>query len=265
MQFVKLESFSSSMKNVNVGVPQGSVLGPILFLIYINDLINAAPMLEYILFADDTNIFCSNPSILHNNLDHVDRWCIANKMILNYTKTFQIIFKAPNKKLPNPEHYELHLGGHKLATKPSTKFLGIELDSNITFKLHISQICRKLNYILLLMRSIRPFLDSKTMINIYCSFFYPHLIYGIEFWGHASNCELNQILILQKAALRIILKITPRRGHVPSRFNELKIMPVNMLFKYRSLLLYISCVTKGEITPLVPRFKIPDQILRLYL
>ena len=57
--------------------------------------------------------FCSNPSILQYNLDHVDRWCIANKMILNYTKTFQIIFKAPNKKIPIPEHYELHLGGHK--------------------------------------------------------------------------------------------------------------------------------------------------------
>mgnify|MGYP001804097549 FL=1 len=85
------------------------------------------------------------------------------------------------------------------------------------------------------MRCARPYLDQKTMISLYYAFFYPHLIYGIEFYGHAADCHLNQIYLLQKAALRIILKIHPR-GHVTTYFKELRIMPIDMLFKYRFLI-----------------------------
>ena len=112
-------------------MPQGSVLGPILFLIYINDLINSAPMFNYILFADDTNIFSNDPQLLKENLKNIEKWCLANKLILNYTKTFQVIFKSPNKKITNLDDYELELGNQKLEIKPCTKFLAIQLDSNI--------------------------------------------------------------------------------------------------------------------------------------
>ena len=84
----------------------------------------------------------------------------------------------------------------------------------------IRKICKKLNYILLLMRTIRQFLDVPTMTNLYYTFFHPHLIYGIEFWGHTAQCDLNQIMLLQKAVLRDILKIPPR-NHVTSNFQRL--------------------------------------------
>ena len=84
------------------------------------------------------------------------------------------------------------------------------------------------------------------MINIYYTFFYPHLFYGIEFYGHAAKCHLNQILILQKAAIRIILKIRPR-SHVSSNFKTLQIMPIDMLFKYRFLLLFENCFSRGSL------------------
>ena len=84
-QFVKIDDFKSSLKEVRIGVPQGSVLGPILFLIYINDLINAAPMFNYLLFADDTNIFSNDPLLLKANLKKIEQWCLSNKLILNYT------------------------------------------------------------------------------------------------------------------------------------------------------------------------------------
>ena len=85
------------------------------------------------------------------------------------------------------------------------------------------------------MRCARPYLDQSTMISLYYAFFYPHLIYGIEFYGHAADCHLNQIYLLQKAALRIILKIPPR-GHVTTNFKKMQIMPIDMLFKYRFLI-----------------------------
>ena len=104
--------------------------------------------------------------------------------------------------------YILEMGNTELVSMPSTKFLGIVLDDAINFKCHISELCRKLNFALLLLRCARPFLDEKTMVSLYYAYFYPHLIYGIEFYGHAANCHLhvNQIYLLQKSALRIILK-----------------------------------------------------------
>ena len=243
-QFVKLGDHSSSLRDIKIGVPQGSVLGPILFLIFINDLIKSAPQLEYILFADDTNIFCSKPEILKDNLKKVEEWCLANRLILNSTKTYQVIFKAPNKVIENPDIYNLSLNASQISTIPSTKFLGVHIDNNITFKIHIAQICKTLNYILLIMRSVRQYLDVTTMKNLYYTFFYPHIIYGIEFWGHAAQSELNQILLLQKTALRIILNIKPR-GHVSSYFKTLKIMPIDMLFKFRFLILFSQQVSEN--------------------
>ena len=165
---------------------------------------------------------------------------------------FQTIQKrSSNKKITNLDDYELELGNQKLEIKPCTKFLGIQLDSNIIFKTHILDVCRKLNYILFLMRSIRPYLDIPTMINIYYTFFYPNLIYAVEFFGHAANYHLNQIYLLQKSALRVILAIRPR-NHVSSYFSEFKIMPIYLIFKYRFLMLFHRSRLGGEINVKLP-------------
>ena len=80
-------------------------------------------MFNYILFADDTNIFSKDPQLLKENLKHIEEWCLANKLVLNYTKTFQVIFKSPNKKIANLDNYELELGNQKLEIKQCTKLL----------------------------------------------------------------------------------------------------------------------------------------------
>ena len=98
------------MKKVDIGVPQGSVLGTILFLIFINDLVIYAPMFKYIPFAGDTNIFSNDPEILKSNVHKIEQWCLSNKLILNYTKTFQVIFKSQNKQVVDPEQYQIKLG-----------------------------------------------------------------------------------------------------------------------------------------------------------
>ena len=94
------------------------------------------------------------------------------------------------------------------------------------------------------MCSVRSYLDIPTMMNLYYTFFDPHLIYGIEFYGHAANCHLNHIYLLQKSAIRVILKIR-LHGDVTPFFSEYQIMPIEMLFKYRYLLHFNNTRFKG--------------------
>ena len=96
------------------------------------------------------------------------------------------------------------------------------------------------------MRALRPAIDQKSMVDIYYSFFYPHLIYGLEFWGHASDSQLQPIQTLQKNALRIIKGIRPG-GHISSHFEKLKIMPLQMLFEYRTLKLLLKSYSIQDI------------------
>ena len=96
------------------------------------------------------------------------------------------------------------------------------------------------------MRGSRPYVDVKTRISLYAAVFYPHSISDIEFYGHAANCYLDQIYLLQKSTLRIILKIPPG-GHVTSYFKEFHIMPIKMLFKYKFLIHFHKLHLDGDL------------------
>ena len=231
-QFVNLNNVSSGYQNISIGVPQGSVLGPLLFLIYINDLTLVSSNFNFILFADDTNLISKNPSITACDLNIIKDWCLSNKLILNESKTCQMIFHNHQKKL-NTNNFEQR----NLEIVVNTKFLGIFLDQHLNFVCHINAVVRKLNFLLMMLRFLRKFLNDKSMVDVYYSFIYPHLIYGLEFWGHAPDYALEQVLICQKKALRIIC-CQPPNSSISHQFANLKIMPIYMLFKYRSLIFF---------------------------
>lgn len=241
-QFVTLSDCRSTLQPVNIGVPQGSILGPLLFIIYINDLQYCTPSFNYILYADDTNLFSQDPKITKTEVLKIDNWCRANKLCLNYQKTNQVIF---SNRTIEESNYSFEVNNKQVSILDETKFLGIILDSKLTFKNHVYHVCKKLNFVLLIMKSIRKYFDQKTMVNIYYTFFYPHLIYCLEIWGHSADTHLKRILTLQKQALRIILKLSPQDS-VTTKFQMLNIMPIDKLFKFRLLLLLYRMIKTDE-------------------
>ena len=248
-QCVEINSFRSSLKDVSVGVPQGSILGPLLFLIFINDLVNCAPALDCIIFADDTSIFSTDYHKLKTEIAKIQKWCISNKLILNSQKTLLVPFKNPNKTSLLPTNF-FSIDSNYISTSEKIQFLGITIDQNISFTNHIKTLCRKLNVVNLMMKHLRRFVDKKTIIDVYYTFFYPLVIYGLEFWGHTGTFELNKILLIQKKALRIILCLKNNES-VSDNFTVLRIMPIKMLFEYRLMIHFIKTFTINELNDMV--------------
>ena len=206
-QYTSCNNARSEIKTISCGVPQGSVLGPLLFLIYINDLPNISNKLKFYLFADDTNIFyqCTNldelQNVLNRELKKLTTWLNVNRLALNISKTNFVIFAAKNKPLKN---VTLLLSKRAIQQTNYVKYLGILIDSQLTFKDHVMAVSKKIARTTGAMYRIRPYVNDKTLKMIYNSLLYPHLLYGIPIWGNADNIHIKSLLTLQKNAVRII-------------------------------------------------------------
>ena len=132
-----------------------------------------------------------------------------------------------------------------------TIFLGTVIDSNIYFKSYLRRLCKKFDLKLLMQKAMSPFLDNKCMVCFYYTFFYPHLVYDIEFWGHASTSDLKILFVLQKAVLHVWVYVKPGK-HDTSFFSKLKIMPLKMFFELRLLKLLLKTYSREEISKLMP-------------
>ena len=197
---------TSSIGNISLGVPQGSVLGPILFLIYINDISNIFLNSKTILFADDMTLYLIGHSpenlisIANQELKLLSQWCISNRLTINTNKTYYMLFT--NKKHQTLPPLIIH--NETMTRTDRHKFLGITYDETMTFKQHINSLTLKISRHIALLHQLKDFVPLHTLKCIYHAHIYPLLQYCNPIWSTTYPTHLNSLNIQLKKIVRII-------------------------------------------------------------
>ena len=247
-QFVSISGKNSDFTTTEHGVPQGSVLGPLLFLIYINDLHQCIHNSNSFHFADDTNLLYIPPNNIRNknivrrlniDLKSLNTWLMANKISLNSSKTELIVFRKKNVPIPN---LKIKLNGVSLKPKGEIKYLGITIDEHLTFKSHINIMNAKLKRANNLLALSRHYLPSNLLKQIYYSQFHSHLAYGCQVWGRIP-ASISQTTILQKKAVRL-MSFSHRDATSSPIFKDLKILKLNDLITTNNIIFVHKTLNK---------------------
>jgi hypothetical protein len=249
-QFVTVNGFNSILLQILTGVPQGSILGPLLFLIYINDLPECSDFLSK-LFADDTALVLCDDDL--NNLirranvefQKVCSYFRSNKLSLHPDKTKYMIISSSRHVHDTPteifinnnndgqnEQSLIHVIKRVLPADdiPAIKYLGVHFDPNLNFKYHVQNLSTKLSRALFQIRRVKNILSSDALKTLYYSLFHCHVTYAIEIWSAASKSLINDLYIKQKAVIRTISH-AKYNSHSAPLFKNLQILPLNMLIQ----------------------------------
>ena len=213
-QVCSINGKKSSANYIKCGVPQGSNLGPILFLLYINDLPNSLKMSKPSMFADDTNLTCVGQSSseietkLNEELENVHRWLTANKLTLNDEKTEFMLIGSRSRLACVHNSPILKLGHRHIKRVYYKKPLGMVLDEQLKWDKHNEVQCKKISISIALLKRARPFVPRHTLIKMYNAFVLPHFNYCSTIWNDGSCTIINKLSKLQRRAARVITSST---------------------------------------------------------
>ena len=207
-QYTEIYGKQSDTIPITCGVPQGSILGPLLFLIYINDIQNIPIESNVLSFADDTTMFTTGINLpnlyekANTDLQHIYEWLCANRLSLNVNKTKYMIFGGGNNLDNNNLKLQInninieHVSEKKQSK--SIKFLGIYIDEKLTWKYHINHTNKKIAHATFGINRVKHFFPLKTLKILYHTLVQPHLTYNMIIWGNPNNAMTNKTFILQK-------------------------------------------------------------------
>jgi hypothetical protein len=253
LQFVSINNSISKTTSIKKGVPQGSILGPILFLIYINDL-PLCTNLESLLFADDTTLYESDENIesliakVNIEFTRVTQYFRANRLSLHPEKTKFILFTNSlavqnldvnlfiNNNSPDSPHERPDLV-HKMeritakSKIPAMKFLGVYFDPSLNFQYHVEKIFSKISLGLYMLRTVKNTLNQKALKALYYTLIHCHLVYAIQIWSCCSKKLLKDLFSKQKMAIRIVSGLK-YNAHTEPTFKKLSILPFPSLTEY---------------------------------
>ena len=233
-QYVVYNGYESERKYINCGVPQGSILGPLLFLIYINDLPAVSKLFMPILFADDTNLFCTSQNVnslieeINRELANVYAWVQSNKLSLNIDKTIYMLFSPKCACKPSKI---IVIDGQSIMEVNETKFLGVIIDNRLKWSSHLGHISNKIPKGIGIITKVRKVFDASTLMSLYNSLILPYIMYCVHVWGSAYETHLRQLMTLQNKIVKLIAGV-PRRTNADALYVKLNILPLKKLFVY---------------------------------
>ncbi len=260
-QFVSIDNTDSTLRQILTGVPQGSILGPLLFILYINDLPQSSDLFS-VLFADDTSLYATSDNIdelitfVNQQFHKVCTYFRQNKLSLHPDKTKFLLIShnktveemdvnlVINNNNPNQSPLINLIKIQKISKNdpiPAIKYLGVYFDPELNFKYHIAQISKKLSRALFSIRQVKNILPTKSLIALYYSLFHCHLVYAVEIWGSASPSLLQPLIKKQKMAIRLISGAN-YNSHTEPLFKKLSILPLTNLITFFNLKLIHSFV-----------------------
>ena len=255
-QYVQYDGFESEKGPLSCGVPQGSVLGPLFFLIYVNDMIKACPQLELVLFADDTNIFAQGKNIadlynqVNSELEELNRWFRCNKLTLNLKKTEYMFFGGPRQQ--EVPQATLKIGGEQIKRVDGARFLGVWVDHELKWTEHINKVRNKVSQLLGVIGRVSSVLDQKSLQTLYNGIVLPHLQYCLIVWGDFAGGRnktlASSLLKFQKRFVGMISK-TKGRYHSDPLFVKYGMLKIDDLYR-QQLRMYAwqfwnGCLPKG--------------------
>ena len=231
-QCVQVNDTTSGYETIKHGVPQGSILGPLFFIIYINDIARSSDILSFYLFADDTTLLYSHKNIeileqtMNKELVHVSNWLVANKLSLNVKKSNVLLFKSRNS--PAIRKINIKINGIQAEEKDHAKYLGVLLDNKLCFVNHINHVNSKLTKGNAILSKVRYYLPSSILLNTYHAFVQSHINYGLNVWGNAAKSNLAPIQRQQRKSIRTMNFKKKDFKETDELFKASKILPLQL-------------------------------------
>ena len=247
-QLVRIGNNLSKTKSLNMGVPQGTCLGPSLFLLYVNDFAINLESCMSISYADDTTLVScgSDIDIVLNNmtlaLSSAANWFNENKLVVNTNKSYFLTVASQYKLNNTPRNLSLLFESSSIARVSKIKLLGVTIDENLNFSEHVSQLISKISQKIALLNRLRHMLDIKTLNTVYLTIIQSLFDYCLTVWGNCPNVYRDQIQKLQNRAARAIFGNFDYTSSVSNMIHELRWMNINQRYQYFTLLLMYKCL-----------------------
>ena len=246
-QYVTINGHNSTTRDMEYGVPQGSILGPLLFIIYINDIPGTASFAKFILYADDANIILTADTIeaissqLTILIENLVKWVKSNGLALNLKKTKYMVFsRSRNTDLPSP----LIIEKTAIKRESETRFLGVIIDESLNWTKHVNTVLSKASRYIGIMYKIKKYLPLTARLQIYHSFVQSHLNYCSLVWGFTCKSNIEALFSKQKKGLRAVIpgfinykyREGETAGHTKSAFFGYNILTVHGIITLNTLL-----------------------------